>query len=192
MKTEKYIISVVGPTCAGKETFGEMIRKEFGPAFRFLSRRFSDPLNEMLHAIRVPQNRPNQQLLSKLVRQEWGEDVLGNALSLWMEEVDANIIYIDGVRRPADVEMIRKFPSSFLVSLNASPEVRFERLKKRADRPGDAEKTWEEFLAEQNAESEQKIVEIAKTADVFIDNSGMPDNLRVQVRKFIEEYIKLV
>jgi dephospho-CoA kinase len=64
-------------------------------------------------------------------------------------------------------------------------EERFRRLKARADRPGDAEKTWEAFQAEQSAEAESMIDEIGKEADIYLDNSGTIEELRSQVRGFM-------
>jgi dephospho-CoA kinase len=88
--------------------------------------------------------------------------------------------------------MLRGLPNSFLIAIEAPAELRFERLKKRNDRPGDAEKTWEEFMRENDAEPERMIEEIAKEADVTIDNSGTMDALRREIQTFLREKLKLV
>lgn len=142
---------------------------------------------------RYPRNRPNQQFLSTKLREAFGEEVLGNALQKRAETDNADFIFFDGVRRPQDVVMLRRLSESLIINLVADMNVRFERLRKRADRPGDAEKTWEEFQSEQAAESESRIDEIARYADVHIDNShDNPEKFRSEVKKLLQEKVYLV
>lgn len=196
---KKTYIAIVGKMASGKEIFGSILREELASAVsgetrsypRVLSHRFSDPLNMILDILHIPKERAHQQKLSTVLREAFGEEVIGNALQKLAEADQAEIIFFDGVRRPQDVAMFRGFSNSYLVAIEAPAEIRFERLKKRNDRPGDANKTWEEFLAENNAESESKIEEIAKEADATIDNSGTLDALRKQIRSFLEKKIGL-
>lgn len=195
---EKTYIAIIGKMAAGKGTFGEMLRQEAlaragrDSGMSVTSHRFSDPLNMILDILHIPKERAHQQKLSTILREAFGEEVVGNALQKIAEADHADIVFFDGVRRPQDVVMLRGLPNSYLVAIEAPPEIRYERLRKRNDRPGDAEKTWEEFLAENNAEAESKIDEIAKKADIVIDNSGTLDDLRIKVCKFLRDTVKLV
>ena len=192
----KAYIAVIGKTCAGKETFGKILREEFAGKVNISSHRFSDPLNETLDVLHLPKSRPNQQLLSTKLREAFGEEILGDALHRRAEANNADLLFFDGVRRPQDVVMLRRLPKSIVVYIISSAEVRFERLKKRADRPGDAEKTWDEFLAEQAAESESRIDEIAKLADIRIENPNEEDpqfpNFRSKIRELLQARVNLV
>lgn len=189
---KKITIAIIGKMAAGKGTFGIFLQEEVGPHIDVSFHRFSDPLNDALDAVGIEKNRSNQQWLSTKLREKFGEEVIGRAVQKRAEEEESDIVFLDGVRRPQDVLMLRGLSNNFLVAIDAPPEARFERLKKRADRPGDAEKTLEEFLAESNAESERMIDDIAKEADVVIDNSGTMDDLRKKVREFLHEKVKLV
>lgn len=186
----KAYVCVVGRTGAGKETVYKMITEEFAGVFSLCIHRFSDPLNEILDLLGLPRERENQQGLSTDLRKRFGEELLGNILHSRALSSATNVVFIDGVRRPKDVVMLRKLTNNFLISVSASPEKCYDRLKQRADRPGDAEKTWEQFLKEQAAEAESMIDELAKEADFKIDNSGTTEELRLQVKSFIREKLE--
>lgn len=189
---KKTYIAIIGKMAAGKGTFCDALRAEVQEYARVMSHRFSDPLNMVLDVLYLPKDRANQQKISTIVRGAFGEEVIGNALKHIAEADNADIIFFDGVRRPQDIIMLRGLPNSHIIAIEAPAEIRFERLKKRADRLGDAEKTWEEFCAESNAESESKIDEIAKEADSVIDNSGTMHDVRKQVREFLQTKTGLV
>lgn len=189
---EKIYIAIIGKMAAGKGTFGDMLRTEVEGHAHVISHRFSDPLNMALDVLHLPRERAYQQKISTLLRGAFGEEVIGNALKHIAEADDADIIFFDGVRRPQDLAMLRGLSNSHIIAIEAPAEIRFERLKKRADRPGDTEKTWEEFCAEGNAESESKIDDIAKDVDFVIDNSGTMDDLKRHVKEFLQAKIGLV
>ena len=189
----KAYIAVVGKSGSGKETIYKMTCEIMGLRsdwpWQVSIHHFSDPLNEMLDLLYIECARPNQQKISTVLRQAFGEELIGSVIYNRALKDSADIVFLDGVRRPQDVTMLRRLPNSHLVCVEAVPEVRFERLKKRADRPGDAEKTWEQFLKEQSAEAESMIDAIGREADFRIDNSNDLESLRKQVREFL--YIKL-
>lgn len=193
----KTYIAVIGKIGAGKETIFQAIR-DFGnakiseSAYRTSIHHFSDPLNEILDVLFLPRERANQQGLSTVLRQRFGEELLGNVLQRRALADSAGIVILDGVRRPQDVAMFRKMPNSFLLLVSALPEIRWQRLRNRADRPGDAEKTWGQFQKEDVAESESMIEKIGTQADYVIDNSGTVEDLHRQVQKFLVEKIGLV
>lgn len=53
--------------------------------------------------------------------------------------------------------------------MSAKPEIRFGR--QRAER-GEREMTWEQFLAQENVETEIHIDDIGSRADIDIENNG--------------------
>ncbi len=184
----KRYIAIIGKTAAGKAEFGLMLQEELGRGVEVSYHRFSDPLNGALDELALEKSRPNQQWLSRVVRKKHGEKTLGNALLKRAEADSAGIIYFDGVRRPQDVATVRKLNKSILIEITAPPKKRWERLRERSDRPGDANKSWKQFCKEQNAEPERLIDTIAKKADSHIDNSGTKAKLREHVRAFIKKF----
>lgn len=197
----KKIAAIIGKSGAGKETVYNIMKEELRGMCDVSIHHFSDPLNEILEILELPKTRPNQQILSTVLRQSSlknrdgdvaGEELLGNVIRGRALIDPATIVALDGVRRPQDITMLRSLPGSFLVLVTAPVEKRWERIRKRNDRPGDADKTLEQFLIEQSAESESMIDEIGKEADIIFDNS-VDDRefkeLREQVRKFIGERV---
>lgn len=191
----KLYLAIVGRTCAGKDTIYKIVRKKFGDKYSVSIHGFSDPLNEILDILYQPRSRPNQQGLSTDLRTRFGENVLGNIIRKRVLVDTADIVFLNGVRRIKDVEMLREMSNSFLIYVYAPAEKRFERLRKRADRPGDSEKTWEEFQAEQAAEAESLIESLRLMTDCEIDNSeDDPEEfkvLRAQIVEFINEKLNL-
>ena len=190
---KKIYIAVVGPTAAGKETVFKIVKEIFGPYPNVAVgiHRFSDPLNEMLDLMHLPKSRPNQQLLSTVLRQAFGENLLGKILEKRARNNPAKIVFLDGVRRPKDVEMLKTLggenAKSFLLYIDAPIEERHKRLRLRADRPDDAEKTFEDFLKEQSAEPELLITSLKEHADWVLDNSASDKEfklLKLQVAAF--------
>lgn len=190
----KLCLAIIGHTATGKESCYKAAKEALAGKLTVSIHHFSDPLNEILDLLGLEKSRPNQQNLSTDLRKRFGENILGDTLFRRAVSDNADIVYLDGVRRPKDVEMLKKLPNSFLGYVFAPSEEAHKRLVIRNDRPGDAEKTWEEFLAEQAAEAESLIDILRPTADFELDNS-LPDpefkSLRTQVVSFISRKLNL-
>jgi len=185
----KVHICVIGKSGAGKETVYKIVKglpvMSHNRRWRVSIHHFSDPLNEALDVLGLERSRPNQQILSTKLREVFGEEILGTIIYGRALKDKSEVVFLDGIRRPQDVVMLRKLINNHLIFVDAKPEIRWERLRKRADRPGDAEKTWEQFQEEQKAETESMIEVIAKEADCIMDNSGTLEELESQVKDFL-------
>lgn len=183
----KIYLGTIGKKFAGKETVYNII-KELAKSYGLKTsiHHFSDPLNEILDILRLPKDgpegRPNQQKLSTILRQAFSENVLGDVIMARVQADTANIVYLDGVRRIQDVIKLRGLSNFHLVFINTPPKKRFEFGQKRTDRPT---QTWEEFLAQENAEADSKIDEISRNAKFVLDNSGTLEHLKSQIRKLL-------
>lgn len=186
----KLYLAIVGHTATGKESCYIAAKEEFSGKLNVSIHHFSDPLSETLDLLFLEKSRPNQQLISTILRQAFGENLLGNIIFKRALANTADIVFLDGVRRPKDIEMLKKLPNSYLGYVWAPPEEAYKRLVKRNDRPGDAEKTWEQFQAEQSAEAESLIDTLRPMADFALDNSkDDPEfkSLKAQIMKFLRE-----
>lgn len=202
----KIYLAIVGRMATGKESSYIAAKDGFSEKLAVSILHFSDPLNEMIQAVnkimakrglknRLEISRPNQQDISTELRKIFGEDLLGNSLFKRALADPADIVFLDGVRRPKDIEMLEKLPNSFLGYVYAPPEEAYKRLVVRNDRSGDAEKTWEQFLAEQSAEADSLIESLKFAADFELDNSlHDPEfkSLRDQVVRLINEKIAII
>lgn len=175
-------LAIIGHTATGKESSYLAAKEALAGKLTVAIHHFSDPLNETIEAVnrilakrglpsRLEKSRPNQQDISTEFRKIFGEDLLGNSLFNRALADSADIVFLDGVRRPKDIEMLKKLPNSYLGYVWALPEEAYKRLIKRNDRPGDAEKTWEQFQVEQAAEAESLIDTLMRFSNFYLDNS---------------------
>lgn len=99
-------------------------------------------------------------------------------------------VIIDGVRGPWDYDVPKKeFGKEFrLIKVDAEPELRFKRMKKR--RRVGFPKTIEKFREEEKREySIFKMEKTFEKADFIFDNSSSVEELHKQIDKFITTLI---
>ena len=179
---DKIILGFTGLMACGKGTAARYLDEKYN-ADTF---RFSTMLRDVLDRLYLPQSRENFQIISPLLRETFGQDLMAKVIARDVESADSRIIAIDGMRRPADIEYLKKLPGFRMVAIDVDAKVRYERLRARAENPGDAEKTWEQFQKEHEAETEIYIPELMKQADVTIDNNGTLEDLYKQIDKLIK------
>lgn len=178
---QKIIIGIVAEMAAGKTTATDYLKEKY----QAVSFRFSDPLRDILERLHLEHTRGNLQTLSTSLRQNFSEDILSKVLALDVKNSDNHIIITEGIRRPSDITYLKEIPGFCLISLEADQKIRFERITKRSENPDDQNKTWEEFVAEGNQESEQKIKEISNEAKFHINNNGTAEELYKQLDELI-------
>ena len=166
---------------SGKSTVTEYLKTKHG-AVTF---RFSDMLRDVAKRLHLENSRANLQQLSTVLRQNFGEDLMSQVLAADVEESKHNFIITEGVRRPTDITYLKELSGFHLIYLNVLERTRFERLTARRENPDDQNKTWEQFQREGKQESEQKIKEIAATAEFTVDNNGTMEQLRQQIDRIV-------
>lgn len=182
----KVILGLTGRIGSGKDTVAKyLIDKYEGQSFSY-----SDALKEVLAIYNLPITRENQQKLSTLLRQNFSEDILANAMEKKVVEALGPIVAITNVRREADVADIKNLPNFFLIYVDASPQIRYERYIKRNQSLGDTEMTFEEFINKDNAESEAQIEGLKEKADFIIANNGALEELFAQIDEISTKIIK--
>lgn len=176
------ILGIIGEIAAGKTTATEYLKQNYG-AVTF---RFSDVLRDITRRLHLPETRENLQRLSTLLRQNFGEDLLSKVLAEDVKAAAHPLVVVEGIRRPSDTTYLKELPGFKLVYLKADPKARWQRLTARSENPDDRSKTWEQFQAEGQQESEQKIKEIAAAAAVVIDNNGALEKLYHQIDQLVQ------
>lgn len=179
---EKIIIGVVGRKLSGKGTFG-MFLKETCRGKHIVLMSFSDVLRDTLRFWGLPYTRHNLQRLAIIMNHEFGEGTLTRAVLLRVETVDADTIVLDGIRWLSDRDMLRKIPGFLMVHIIADICVRYAR-RKAGQKVGEAEVSWEQFLREEQAETELYIEEIGEGADYAIANDATEEKFRENIQSF--------
>jgi dephospho-CoA kinase len=167
-KKKQIILGFVGKICSGK-----------GVAVSYLAKKhdadivmFSQSLRDSLQRLYIPQTRENLQKLSKLLRDEFGQDIFSQIVLNDVLASKKSIILIDGIRRKSDYSLLKTLPHFSLIGLESSEKIRFERLKKRKQNAGDASVSWKKFLTQDTAETEKDIDAIVATASIVLQNNG--------------------
>lgn len=179
----KKIIGIAGEIGAGKDTICEYVKENYPDVFLL---RFSDGLTEALKVFFDLIKREDQQWLSSLLRERFGEDILVKALVKKVNSIKDGIIILNGVRRPGDFKALRNIGGK-LIYITAEPKKRWERVVKRKEKADD-DVPFEKFLELCAAEAEQQILAIGSSADFKIENNGSKEELFEQIKKIVNSY----
>ncbi|MCX6744026.1 MAG: AAA family ATPase [Candidatus Parcubacteria bacterium] len=183
MPTCKIILGFVGPIASGKGTACQYLKEKY-QAETF---RFSTILRDILDRLNLEQSRDNMQNLSTSLRSIFGEDLLSKVILYDLKKSEAKIVILDGVRRQSDIQYIKNDPDFHLVEINAEPKIRHERIIKRSENTDDRQKTFEQFLADEQQETESQIKDVAQSAEFSIDNSKTTENLHQELDNIIKQ-----
>jgi len=179
----KIVLGFVGKLASGKAVCQKYISEKYDAG----SARFSTVLRDILNRLYLPISRENMQNLSLDLRERFGSDILAQVITEDVKNDTHEVVVIDGVRRLADISSLKDLPNFYLISIEASPEIRYERMKLRNENVGDANKTFEEFLEDGRREAELQIPEVMAAASFKLDNNGDLENLYTQIDKILEE-----
>ena len=179
---QKIILGFTGLIASGKGTAAKYLQEKYG-AETF---RFSTILRDVLDRLYLPQSRENMINLSTNLRENFGQDLLSKVIAQDASRAKTEIVVVDGMRRPADIKDLKEVPGFKMIAIEVDSKVRYERLVKRAENPGDTEKTYDEFLEDHKAETEITIPDLIKQADAVIDNNGSLEDLYKQLDELIK------
>ncbi len=184
MPTNKIIIGFVGDLAAGKGTLASYLALKYNCN----TYRFSTMLRDMLDRIYAEKTRDNLQILSTLLREQFGQNIMSKVIAKDVEEDEGQLVVVDGIRRPTDISYLKEIPGFHLIYITANAQTRYERMKLRNENPGDAEKTFEQFTLDEQAEADKLIKELGTTAEDTIHNDGNYEELYAQVEALLKKY----
>lgn len=179
----KIIIALAGPIASGKGVVKKYLEEKYGAS----SYKFSNPLRDILKRLHLPISRENLQDISPLLLGRFGNDLLAKVIATDAKNDEAEIVVIDGARRLADITHLRALPEFKLIGVDADIKTRYERVVKRNENEGDAEKTFDQFLIDSDRETERTIPQVLAEADYLIDNNGDFASLYQQIDKLITD-----
>jgi|SRR3989338_566914 len=181
----KIIIGFIGKLSSGKGTACSYLVEKYQAQIVM----FSQSLRDILDRVYLSHTRENMQKLSQILREHFSQDILANIAAEDAKKVEAEIVAIDGVRRPKDLEYLRRMPNFFLVSIEADQEIRYQRMLRRGQNPGESagELTFEQFQKNESAEAESLIDEVARVAKFKINNNGTKEDLYQRVEDIVKQ-----
>lgn len=185
----KLVIGLVGEKGGGKGTF-QKILMEMLPNKKISCVRFSDVLTDTLKLWNLPLTRENYQKLSPAMRKAYGPEVVARA-TYQRADPNADIIILDGIRWQADVDLLRSLPNNLLIYITAGAKTRYERSKARKEKAGEDQTTLEQFLTEEQAETELLIPTIGMGAEIKIGNNGSMEEIKNEVANFLLKWYNI-
>lgn len=169
------IIGLGGSNGSGKDTVGEMLAERHGYLFVSVSDLLRDELKRRGQAI----ERENLRALSAEWRRESGLGVLvKKAVELYEQQKDRHQgVVMASLRNPGEADEIHALGGT-LIWVDADPKIRYDRIFSR-QRTAEDSKTFEQFLAEEEAEMQHSGDEatlnmsaVKEKADITLLNSG--------------------
>jgi dephospho-CoA kinase len=182
------IVGIVGPMGSGKETIADILKQNYNfPKFSasWVVRDFAS--KNGYGATRDELWKARQQMVA-----EFGsEDVLSYKT---LEEITTAYCHnpaipgasIEGVRFLADAKYYKQHPGTLLIGVEATPQTRLDRIRKR-NRSGDLT-TIEEFENREAIENTQ-LTDIYTICDVVLPNDESREDLEQNVVEFMNSRI---
>jgi len=180
---KKIILGFVGEMVSGKGTVAEHLQKNH----RASTHRFSTMLRDVADRVYLEKSRFNLQKLSQVLRENFSQDIMARVIAEEVKNDASKIVIIEGIRRFADIEYLKRIENFKLVYITADIKTRYERLTKRQENTDDQLKTFEDFKKDHEHESESQVQEVGKTAEYIIDNKGNFDELYKQVDEILNK-----
>jgi dCMP deaminase len=176
------IIGLTGKNGSGK---GEVARFLVEAGYHYYS--LSDEVRDELERRKEEITRDSLTKTANELRNSFGAGVLADRILLKLDP--ATHAVVDSIRNPFEVEALRRMNGFHLVSVEADPKIRFDRIKvrKREQDPRD----YNEFLeveareARSDDPASQQLDRTASMADAVVVNDNTIDELRDQVRQVV-------
>ena len=177
----KTILGIAGEIASGKGTVADYLIKNH----KATSHRFSTALRDVAKRMHLEESRENLQKMSTIFRENFDDNILSMVIYKDVENDDNELIVIDGVRRMADIEFLKKLEGFKLLYVDTEMKTRYERITKRGENSDDNSKTFEEFKKDHQREAELQIKSLKKEADAIIDNNGSFEELYKQLDNLV-------
>ena len=180
------IIGLTGANGAGKTVTADHLKAK---GFRFYS--LSDEIQEELRRQGRPATRENLIEMGNRLRVEFGSAVLAERVKTKLRP-DQNYV-IDSIRNPSEVAALRANGDFHLLRVDASPEVRYERV---VNRGGDRKPvSREQFVEQERREMEsgdptrQQLRACFELADATVMNDSLPASLKRSVDETVTRWL---
>ena len=191
------VIGLSGTNGSGKDTVGHILAEKHG--YLFIS--VTELLRNEAKRRDLPVERENLRMISAEWRRELGLGVLvDKALAEYEKDADKySGVVMASLRNPGEADRLHEFGGT-MVWVDADPRVRYDRIQANAahrDRAEEDNKTFEQFLAEEEAEMHKPAdgdaasldgAAVKDRCDVFITNNG---NDMAQFDNAIKAQLKL-
>jgi dephospho-CoA kinase len=178
MQVRKKIITLSGMPGAGKGVASEAA-KQLG--FEVLV--LGDVIRQETERRGLEPTPSNMGAVMLQVREMDGAAAVAKRLLPKLEQSNANVIIVEGVRSPHELTAFKSKYEVVSIAIHASPKTRFERLlsRQRSDDP----KTLQVFEERDSRELNVGLCQVIALADTLVINEGTIAELQVQMKTIL-------
>ncbi len=167
------IIGLTGPKLAGKGTIGNYLIEQYAAT----SYTMSGLLVQIAGILHLETSRAHLIGIATGLRSQFGEAILAESIQRTVAANRPTFAVIDGIRMSREVDLFSQLPDFRLVYVDAPADVRYHRALGRGEKVGEAEMTFDQFMAEETAVTEQQITTLAQRAALVLHNTGTKQEL---------------
>ena len=177
------LIGIAGTNGSGKDTVGELLAREHN--YMFIS--VTDVLRADLKSKGLPMSRENMRNLSSEWRSEHGLGVLVDKAKAMYEALQGDYfgLAMASLRNPGEADSVHGY-GGVVLWIDADPKIRYDRISgnrelRGRDRLVDDDKSFEEFLADEEVEMHHQaggdattlsMSDVKAKSDLFLTNDG--------------------
>jgi dephospho-CoA kinase len=177
---KKIIIGLVGETGSGKDTVAKYLKEQYDAKLM----RFKDPMEETLSIFFEKPSKEDYQWFFKSLHERFGDDILCKGLRKKVDESEAELVVINGLRMPCDYDFIKDYPDASILYVTADQKMRWQRVSVRGEKSDD-DISFEKFQELDSHETEIHIPEIGVKADYTIKNEKDLEHLLGETDSFL-------
>lgn len=177
------ILGLTGPKLGGKGTTAGHLEKTEGATVLTMS----DVLVDIAERLHLPLSRSNLITIARALRSEFGEDILAKVLKQDIEAAgDDKLTVIDGIRMASELDLFSKLKDFHLLYIDAPLEERYRRVQERKEKEGESGLSFDEFKAEEDADTEKSIGSFKELAEQVVQNDSTKEALYNAVDAFVD------
>lgn len=165
---------------SGKWTAAKYLHEKYGAVLY----RFSSPLYQILTDMWLSITRDNLDTLSRSLRDNFGQDIMGKGVRRFIENHPDQFIVFDGIRRLSTLWEFRELVDA-IIWIDASLDTRYARVSIRWEKDWEIWISREIFEAQETLESEKNISEFRDLADVIIENNDSEEVFFEKIDTFL-------
>lgn len=187
------VIGLSGTNGSGKDTIAHLLRDEYGWLFADATQMLGDELTRrgMSH------ERANKANLSAEWRRQYGMAAIVDKAVEIFEAGDYQGLIVGSLRHPGEADKVHELGGGTMLWVDADPRVRYDRIASNNRGRVEDQKTFEEFLAEQEREmtptgdeATLNMSAVKDRADITILNDGNDiEAFKAEVRRVLSSVI---